>query len=64
MDVLKVWFILSAVGLLILMALELVPWNRGMELLAKLVECFVMGQGMCDRNVLFSRNGIFPDMEA
>ena len=64
MDVLKVWFIVSAVGLLILMALELVPWNRGMELLAKLVECFVMGQGMCDRNILFSRNGIFPDMEA
>ena len=51
-------------GLLILMAFELVPWNRGMELLAKLVECFVMGQGMCDRNVLFSQNGIFPDMEA
>ena len=47
----KVWFIMSAVGLLILMALELVPWNRGMELLAKLAECFVMGQGMCDRNV-------------
>ena len=43
MDVLKVWFVVSAVGLLILMALELVPWNRGMELLAKLVECFVMG---------------------
>ena len=53
MDVLNVWFIVSAVGLLILMALELVPWNRGMELLGKLVEGFVMGQGMCDRNVLF-----------
>ena len=64
MDVLKVWFIVSAVGLLILMALELVPWNRGMEFLGKLVEGFVMGQGMCDRNVLFSRNGILPDMEA
>ena len=64
MDVLKVWFIVSAVGLLILMTLELVPWNRGMELLGKLVEGFAMGQGMCDKNVWFNRNGIFPDMEA
>ena len=46
MDVLKIWFVVSAIGLLILMALDMVDWMRGFVILRKMVEGFMTGQGM------------------
>ena len=52
MDRLKLWFVVSAGSLLALMALDIIDWNRGLEILGRLVDVFVAFQGMFDRKFL------------
>ena len=52
MDHLKLWFVVSAGSLIALMAFDIVDWNRGLEILRRLVDVFVAFQGMFDRKVL------------
>ena len=52
MDHLKLWFVVSAGSLLALMVLDIVDWNRGLEILGRLVDVFVAFQGMFDRKFL------------
>ena len=52
MDCLKLWFVVSAGSLIALMAFDIVDWNRGLEILGRLVYVFVAFQGMFDRKVL------------
>ena len=48
MDHLKLWFVVLAGSLLALMVLDIVDWNRGLEILGRLVDAFVAFQGMFD----------------
>lgn len=40
------WFVVSTIGLLGLMAFNLIEWTRGLEILERLVDLFMGFQGM------------------